>query len=87
MPPVPKPDPKPKTFHIQIDRMHYDVTTATLTGRELRALSESPIPAERDLFEVVPGGSDLKIADEARVEIKSGLRFFTAPGTINPGWA
>jgi hypothetical protein len=87
MPPVSKPDPKQKTFHIQIDRAHYEVTATVLTGRELRALPETPIPADRDLFEVVPGGSDLKIEDDSSVEIKSGLRFFTAPGTINPGQA
>jgi hypothetical protein len=37
------------------------------------------------LFEVVPGGSDIKILDDQVVEIRDGLRFFTAPAQINPG--
>jgi hypothetical protein len=37
------------------------------------------------LFEVVPGGSDLKIEADTQVEMRNGLRFFTAPAQINPG--
>ena len=38
-----------------------------------------------DLFEVVPGGSDLKIELATKVKMRDGLRFFTAPAQINPG--
>jgi hypothetical protein len=72
-------------FQIQIDRVHYTVAKAQMTGAELRGLSAPPVEADRDLFEVVPGGSDRKIADEENVEIRNGLRFFTAPAHINPG--
>ncbi|MEY2426451.1 MAG: hypothetical protein QOI61_2023 [Actinomycetota bacterium] len=72
-------------FHIQIDRDHYDVTQESMTGIELRAVPPDPIPADRDLFEVVPGHPDRKIENSTVVEMRNGLRFFTAPATINPG--
>lgn len=75
----------PKQFQIQIDRVHFTVTQSRMTGTELRQLPPTPIGAERDLFEVVPGGSDVKVADTDVVEIRNGKRFFTAPAQINPG--
>ena len=75
----------PKAFQIRIDRDHYTVETEQLTGRQLRALPEPDIGLERDLFEVVPGGSDKKIELDTVVEMRNGLRFFTAPAQINPG--
>jgi hypothetical protein len=77
--------PQPKHFEIQIDRAHYSVTESRMTGQQLRQLPSPPVGPDRDLFEVVPGGSDRKIADDELVEIRSGLRFFTAPALINPG--
>lgn len=74
-------------FNIQIDRQHYTVHQAEMTGAEIRTVPPAPIPADRDLFEVVPGNPDRKIADNDVVQIHNGLRFFTAPGTINPGKA
>ena len=72
-------------FKIQIDRTHYDVTLPEMTGAQLRHVPTPPIGADRDLFEVVPGGSDRKIGDNDIVKIRNGLRFFTAPAQINPG--
>ena len=72
-------------FEIQIDRVKYKVTQSVMTGAQLRALPSGGIPHDRDLFEVVPGAPDKKIGDNDRVEIRDGLRFFTAPGQINPG--
>ena len=77
--------PEPQHFEIQIDRTHYTVTLNHMTGLQLRHVPTPPIGPDRDLFEVVPGGSDLKIGDAQDVEIRSGLRFFTAPAQINPG--
>ena len=77
----------PKQFQIQIDRAHYTVTKEQMTGAELRHVPPTPIEPDRDLFEVVPGGPDRKIEDTAVVEIRNGLRFFTAPTQINPGCA
>jgi hypothetical protein len=74
-----------KSFEIKIDRTTYKVHQDVLTGAELRRLPEPDIGADRDLFEVVPGGSDLKIEANTRVEMRNGLRFFTAPAQINPG--
>jgi hypothetical protein len=48
-------------------------------------LPEPDIGSDRDLFEVVPGGSDRKIANDQDVKMRDGLRFFTAPAQINPG--
>src|SRR6266511_2293753 len=72
-------------FHIQIDRVHYEVDQATTTGAHLRNVPPSPIGAERDLFAVRPGEPDLKIGDGDAAEIRDGKRFFTAPGQITPG--
>lgn len=72
-------------FHIQIDRVHYTVKKRVMTGEELRHVPPTPIGPDRDLFEVVPGGHDRKIANDEKVEIRDGERFFTAPAQINPG--
>jgi len=77
--------PTHETFEIQIDRHHYTVKLRHMTGTQLRHVPTPPIGPDRDLFEVVPGGSDRKIGDEEVVEIRNGLRFFTAPAQINPG--
>lgn len=74
-----------KTFEIKIDRTSYKVEQGTLTGADLRRLPEPDIGPDRDLFEVVPGGSDRKIEADTQVEMRNGLRFFTAPAQINPG--
>ena len=72
-------------FHIQIDRVHYTVDKRFLTGEQLRHVPPTPIGPDRDLFEVVPGGTDKKIGNDEEVEIRDGKRFFTAPAQINPG--
>jgi len=72
-------------IEIQIDRAHYEVHQAQLTGAELRALPSPPIGAERDLYLVVPGGTDDKIDNSEAVEMKNGLRLYTTPALINPG--
>lgn len=77
--------PPRETFEIQIDRTHYKVHQARMTGLELRQVPPTPIGPDRDLFQVVPGGSDVKITDDMVVEMRNGLRFFTAPAQINPG--
>lgn len=78
---------KPHEFNIQIDRVHFKVTEEQMTGAALRALPQPPIGVDRDLFEVIPGHPDRKLADSDVVEIRDGKRFFTAPGQINPGRA
>lgn len=73
------------TFHIQIDRAHYEVQEETMTGAQLRQVPLSPVPADRDLYEVRPGDDDLLLGNNDVVHIRDGLRFFTAPHHINPG--
>lgn len=76
---------RPDAFVIKIDRTTYKVHQPVMTGAELRRLPDPDIGPDRDLFEVVPGGSDLKIEADTPVEMRNGLRFFTAPAQINPG--
>lgn len=72
-------------YDIKIDRTEFKVKEHFLTGAELRALPNPPIGPDRDLFEVIPGGSDEKIAETQKVKMRDGLRFFSAPAQINPG--
>ena len=72
-------------FHIQIDRTHFQVKQEELTGAQLRALPTPPIGSDRDLYEIRPGDADRLIGDGDVVEMRDGLRFFTAPKQINPG--
>lgn len=76
-----------KGFTIQIDRVHYTVSEEKLSGAQLRTVPPTPIPPERDIFQVVPGHTDQIVKDDDTVEMRDGLRFFTAPNTINPGMA
>ena len=80
-----KDTPEHKVFTIRIDRTEYEWQEEKITGAQLRQLPSNPIPADRDLFMVVPGHPDRKIKDDDTVEVHDGLRFFTAPNTINPG--
>ena len=84
--PAPDKDtPGRKVFTIKIDRTQYEWPEEKITGAQLRQLPPTPIPADRDLFQVIPGHQDRKIKDDDTVEVHDGLRFFTAPNTINPG--
>ena len=88
--PTAPPPARPKPLVIKIDREEYAVDASTLTagaltGTQIRRLADPDIGENRDLFEVVPGGSDLKIAGDQRVTIRDGMRFFSAPARINPG--
>ena len=80
-----KDSPAHKVFTIRIDRIEYEWPDEKITGAQLRHLPPTPIPYERDLFQIVPGHPDQKIKDDDTVEVHDGLRFFTAPNTINPG--
>ena len=86
-------DPQPverTVLHVRVDREDVEVSPddlndGKLTGRQIRELVNPPIDADRDIFEIVPGGSDEKITDEDTVTIRDHLRFFSAPRNINPG--
>ena len=86
----PQPVEPPAMLHIRVDREDIDVPPAELhdgelTGKEIRELATPPIGADRDLFEIVPGGSDRKIEDGDTVAIRDHIRFFSPPRNINPG--
>lgn len=83
---------EPAALHIRLDRQDIEISAdllhdGTLTGRQIRELVEPPFGADRDLFEIVPGGSDRKIEDGDTVVILDHIRFFSAPRNINPGAA
>lgn len=70
---------------IRIDRADYEVFERKLTGAELRTVPSPDVAADRDLWRDVPDKRDVKLQDEDVVRLKNGMRFFTAPGRINPG--
>ncbi len=70
---------------IRIDRVEYEVFQRKMTGAELRALPSPDVAADRDLWRDVPDKRDVRVQDEDIVRLKDGMRFFTAPGRINPG--
>jgi hypothetical protein len=72
-------------FQIQIDREHFTVHQEEMTGAQIRQIPTPPIGPDRDLFQVGPAHTDVKIENTTVVEMRNGLRFFTAPATINPG--
>jgi hypothetical protein len=80
-----KPGHEPKDFPIHIDRDMFKVDQQTMTGAELRALPTPPIGEDRNLYQVVPGGQDVKVGDGDVVELKPGMHFVTAPKNVTPG--
>jgi Multiubiquitin len=70
---------------IFIDGTEYRTRAHKLTGEEIRHLPTPPIGPERDLWLEIPGGHDKLIGNDEEVELHDGMRFFTAPATINPG--
>lgn len=70
---------------IRIDRTEYVVYKRKMTGAELRVVPSPDVAADRDLWRDVPDKRDVKVQDEDIVHLKDGMRFFTAPGRINPG--
>lgn len=76
---------EPHEITIHIDRHSYTVTKKRMTGTELRVVPTPPVAEDRDLWMDVINERDVKIADDKVVRLRDGMRFFTAPGRINPG--
>jgi hypothetical protein len=74
-----------RPISVVIDRASYEVYERKLTGAQLRALPSPDVAADRDLWLDVPDARDRKVQDEDVVALKDGVRFFSAPGRINPG--
>ena len=70
---------------IRIDRVEYEVFKRKMTGAELRTVPSPDVAPDRDLWRDVPDKRDVKVQDEDVVRLTDGMRFFTAPGRINPG--
>lgn len=76
---------EPQSITIHIDRTAYTVTSKRMTGQELRAVPMPPVAPDRDLWLDRVDQQDKKITDHEVVRLRDGMRFFTAPGRINPG--
>ena len=74
-----------ETISIIIDKKEYKAPKEVMTGAELKALAQPPIGNDKDLFETVPKGDDIKIGDNQSVHLKNGMHFYSVPKTINPG--
>ena len=76
---------KENDIPIIVEHKQFKVPAGTITGGQIRALTTPPIGADRDLWQEVPGGDDIKIGDADPVSIKPGMHFYSAPSSINPG--
>ncbi|WP_418516210.1 hypothetical protein ACNUCX_00530 [Curtobacterium flaccumfaciens pv. flaccumfaciens] len=70
---------------IRIDRVEYEVFERKMTGAQLRVVPSPDVAADRHLWLDVPDKRDVKVQDEDVIRLNDGIRFFTAPGRINPG--
>ena len=70
---------------ITIDRHTCEVHKRKMTGAELRTVPTPAVAGDRDLWLDVPDGRDRKIQDSDVVLLINHMRFYTAPGRINPG--
>ncbi len=73
------------TVRIFIDKERIRAPQQALTGAEIRELTDPPIGDDRDLWLDVPDALDELVEDQAEIEIRKGLRFFTVSRHINPG--
>ncbi|PPF54645.1 hypothetical protein C5C13_13560 [Clavibacter michiganensis] len=72
---------------IRIDRVEYEVFERKMTGAQLRVVPSPDVAEDRHLWLDVPDKRDVKVQDEDIIRLHDGIRFFTAPGRINPGQA
>lgn len=70
---------------ITIDRHTWEVYERKMTGSALRTVPTPDVAPDRDLWLDVPDARDRKVQDEDVITLVDGMRFFTAPGRINPG--
>ncbi|MGH9280436.1 MAG: hypothetical protein ACRD12_20370 [Acidimicrobiales bacterium] len=70
---------------ILIDGQKIHAPRGSLSGSELRTLTNPPIGADRDLWLDVEGDLDDLVEDTEVVELRPQMRFFTVPKVINPG--
>lgn len=80
-----KPDETHGKVPILIDGQKIHAPKGTITGTELRGLTDPPISSDRDLWLDVDGDLDDLIEDAEQVELRPQMRFFTVPKVINPG--
>jgi hypothetical protein len=70
-------------INIFVDKKHIKVAKNTLTGAEIKTLGN--VPPGYELWQEVPGDKDILVNDTDRIEIKSGMKFFSTKPTIDPG--
>lgn len=76
----------PATMIIRINRTDYTIPYADrVTGEYLRNVPDPPVSHIFDLWRVVPGRDDLKVADTDSFPLTGGMRFYTVPSVITAG--
>lgn len=70
---------------IYIDGTKYHLQEHEMTGAQLRLVSSPPVSRDRDLWLDIIDELDKLIEDDAVVELRNNMRFFTVPRVINPG--
>lgn len=72
---------------IFIDGTEYDAPSHRMEGQSLRNLPNPPVPADRDLWQEVPGPKDdILIRPDQAYNVEGGTHYYTAPSTIDPGY-
>lgn len=80
-----RPPGSQRKLTIFIDGAPVQAPKQTMTGLELRQLTDPEIGGDRDLWQDVKGELDNLVEDEEPIRLKSKMVFFTVPKVINPG--
>lgn len=80
-----KPDSPASPITIIVDRKPVHLDEQPANADALRAALG--IPIDRDLFLDGKDGDDVLIEGSSHIELRSGMKFFTAPRHITPGSA
>ncbi len=75
----------PHHVNIEIDGKWAVSENISVTGSQLRRLAAPPLTAEWDLYRVVGGAPDEKIADDEEVTLTEKAEFYSVPALITPG--
>jgi hypothetical protein len=74
-------DPKPQSYKIQIDKVEYDVTNPTPTGRELLTMAGKLPPEQFAIYLKAKGNQPQRVSLDESVDLREpGVeRFVTLP--------
>lgn len=73
---------------IYLDGRLYRIAAGPTTGARIRSLPTPPIGQDRDLYLEEPGlAADVLLQDQAALEVRDSMHFFSAPRMIMAGEA